>query len=340
MSDPAKRGPSPKLRPTVIGSVGKRTAPARVAPTVMGEPAARPNCSPPPDSTKPAAKSRLPDRPTAIPGVERRRLEVDSQELRRLFPLATTGVLRQVADLLEAFVLEGANKRIAVLWGHAQQQDYSDLVSRILQLSQDRLLVKVAGYINRMITILNSIDLEAVAATGQIGGVFGQYLKRLNAKIDSPDELETARLELDQLVRLMGASLEPLLELKQTQEKLSLRIDGLGDSLEAASLAAEFLSQRLQAERPDLARRFLDRSLSLIQTVAQIRGSGAIRQAQTEQPLHLIASIQNVALVLIPAWLGSLAALTAAMRGQQRLTPTEAGEIAYQLRDILQQLKA
>lgn len=79
--------------------------------------------------------------------------------------------------------------------------------------------------------------------------------------------------------------------------------------------------------------------MSLTQTVAQIRSGASLREVQIEQPLRLIEAIQNVALVMVPGFLGSIAALTTMLDSNRKLTPTEAGELTYQLRSILQQLQ-
>ena len=279
-------------------------------------------------------------RPTAIPGVERKRIAVDLAGIRKLSPQAKAGVTERALRLVQAFVVEGVRDRQAVLWGHRLQQDYSDLVSRTLVLSQADVLKRVAGYIGRMTEILGSIDLEAVCGAAPAVGLLGQYLKGVNKKIDTPEELRKARIELDQLVRLMGEALEQLLSLKETLEQHSSRTEQMGDEMEASALAALFLSAHLRKGQPGLSQRFLERSMSLTQTVAQIRGNTSMREVQIEQPLRLIGAIQNVALVMVPGWLGSIAALTAMLESKRELTPTEAGELAYQLRNILQQLKA
>lgn len=278
-------------------------------------------------------------KPTALPGIERKRIEVGPAHLTKIAPLASPDVVRRAIRILETFVLDAATDRTAVLWGHQLQQQYSNLVSRTLELSHDDLLVKATGYINRMTAILTSVDIQAAADVPAGAGALRQYIKRLNSVIDTPDELESARVELDQLVRLMGSSLEPLLDLKETLERHSRRVDDMGLEVEAAALAAEYLSTRFSERRQDLSRRFLERSMSLTQTVAQIRGSSSLQVIQIEQPLSLIAAIQNVALVAVPGWLGSLAAMTTVLRGRHKPTPTEASELAYELRNIVQQLK-
>lgn len=287
-----------------------------------------------------AAPGSVALKPTAIPGVERKRIAVELADLRKLSPQARPSVLERALRLVQTFVVEGVSDRQAVLWGHRLQQDYSDLVSRTLELSQAGVLKRVTGYIGRMTEILGSIDLEAVCGGAPASGMLGQYLKKMNRKIDTPEELEAARIELDHLLKLMGEALEQLLLLKETLEQHSRRMEEIGEEVEASALAAEFLSVHLRKGQPALSHRCLERSMSLTQTVAQIRGSTSTRGVQIEQPLRLIGAIQNVALVMVPGWLGSIAALGAMLEGKRKLTPTEAGELAYQLRNIIQQLTA
>ena len=277
--------------------------------------------------------------PTASPGVERKRITVELSDVAKLSPLAKPAVLEQALGLIQSFVAESARDRQAVLWGHRLQLDYSDLVSRTLELSQADVLKKATGYIGRMTDILGSIDIEAVCGAPSRTGIFGQYFKKTNSRIDTAGELETARIELDQLVRLMGEALEQLLSFKEALEQHARRIEGIGDHAEASALAASFLSDHLRASRPPLSQRFLERAMSLTQTVAQIRSGASMREVQIEQPLRLIEAIQNVALVMVPGFLGSIAALTTMLDSNRKLTPTEAGELTYQLRSILQQLQ-
>ena len=60
---------------------------------------------------------------------------------------------------------------------------------------------------------------------------------------------------------------------------------------------------------------------------------------QIEQPIRLIGAIQNVALVVMPAFIGSIASIATLGASKTTISPTEAGELAYRLRDIISQLK-
>ena len=312
------KGVATRLGPTVIAPPAERRRSADTASL------AREN------TTRPVAS------PTAIPGTERKRLAAGDDELRRLSPASSASVRAGTRKLLETVVVERMNDRQAVLFGHHLQTRYSELVSATLDLSQAPVLTRVAGYVARMGEILSSIDLDALAGGG--AGGLGDYLKRMNRRIDSPEELAGARQELDQLVRLMADALEDLLGLKDKLEKQAGKIDAVAQDIEAGALAAQFLAERLGSSQPAIAQRLIDRSISLTQTLAQIRSNSVMRDAQIDQPLRLIASIQNVALVMVPGWLSSIASLGAMLRRNKKPTQTEAGEIAFQLRNIVQQL--
>lgn len=322
-----QEGKTGKLRPTVIDHLGGG---AGTAPSAGGAQA-------PSEPRHPPAPRVF--GPTAVPGVERKRIRASLEEFKKLSPGVSPDVLEMALRLVETYVEEEATDRTAVLWGQRSQEDYSELVSKNLSLSQADALLTATGYLNRMMEILRSIDIEAVASDTRAGGTIGEYLKGLNKKIDTLEELEAARVELDQLVKLMSAALDELLDLRERIEKQSRRIDEIGDEVDAAAVAAQFLSDYESKRSPQLSRRFFERSMSLTQSAVQIRGSTTIRATQIEQPLRLIDAIQNVALVTLPGWLGSIASLSVLFRGERKLTPTEAGELARQLRTIVEQMQ-
>lgn len=341
-----------KLRPTIIGSVdnkptrlasGSRTScPANAGqPTLMSMPPRRAAAAADRDQVilpiggAPGAVTA----PTAIPGVERKRIDVRPEDIAGSVPGASSAALAAAARLVRNFAIDGARDRDIVLWGHDLQQSYGSLVSQTLELGQAEILTKVAAYLDRMTSILASIDLEGIGRIAPTQSILGQFLGRSNARIDSGEEFEAARREVDQLVELMAGSLERLLVLKESLERQSRRIDDLGDAVEAAAYAAAFLSKQLRAQKPSFADRFDERSMGLTQTLAQLRESKALREVHIERPLGLIAAIQNVALVAVPGLILSVAALAATTSATHVATPTEVGELKYRLAGILQHLK-
>jgi len=313
-SDQKRKESSRALRPTVFTPPGDRRQPAPAS-----------------DASAPAARI-----PTAIPGLERTRISARISDLTTLSPGAAPQVYTRALTLIDACVPEKMTERKAVLWGHELQKSHSDLVTETLKLTQAPVLRKVEGYLARMLEILGSIDLMAVC--GHDGaGVFGQYFKGINKKIDTRDELNAAQAELHSLVGYMSVALEELLELKATLEQHSSTVRDIAVGVEASALAALVLSRHFEAKSRVLATRFTERSNRLTQTLAQIRSSDASRAMQMEQPIQLVSAIQHVALVMMPGWLGSIAsALT--LLGRRSLTKTEAGELSHQLREVISHL--
>lgn len=273
-----------------------------------------------------------------MPGAARTRIDVSTRDLQALSPGAAAPVYEQARALVGAFVVAKASQRKAVLWGHDLQQSHGALVTEMLALARSPVLRQAQGYLARMMDILGSIDLVAACGHGG-GGVVGRLFQGVNGRIDTPGELAKAEAELSQLLALMGAALEPLLDLKDRLLRLSGSMDGTAAQVEAAAIGALFLSQHLGRHDAALAQCFVERSMSLTQTLAQMRQADSTRELQIEQPIRLIGAIQNVALVVMPAFIGSIASITTLGAGKTTISPTEAGELAYRLRDIIDRLK-
>ena len=320
-----------KLRPTVIESpVGSRrkAADARAR-----------RADPPAPVVSPVGAAPPVQQPTAIPGVERQRIAVQPGELERITPGAAAHIYVQAGALITSFVVDKATERKAILWGHDLQKAYGDLMSQALTLSRSPVLRKVQGYLARTMDILGSIDVLAACGHGSGGGL-SRIFQRVNSRIDTPGELVSAQAELEKLVALMAAALQELLDLKDQFLGVAEHTDAAGAQLEAAAIAASFLSQHLPNQKDSVAQRFAERAMSLTQTLALIQEGVATRSAQLEQPIRMVSAIQNVALVMLPGFIGSMASITGLSFTKTAITPTEAGELAYRLQDIVERLKS
>ena len=320
-----------QLTPTVIAPPGASLRKPATSGAAPDDRSAHPR---PPLAATPVVRQ-----PTAIPGTQRNRIDVSARELERLVPGAPSRTYEHARDLVGSFIVDNATERKAIMWGHDLQKAYSDLVTEKLSLSRSPVLRKAEGYLGRTVDILGSIDLVSACGHGKRGPL-GRLLEGINARIDTPAELTEAQAELERLVSLMSECLEALLELKNSLLFLSERTDAVEVKVEAAAIAARFLSQHLTQDKNAVAQRFQERSMSLTQTLASIREGGATRDLQMAQPIRMISAIQNVALVTLPGFVGSIAAVTAlTSRKTAASSPTEVGELSYRLRDILDQLK-
>ncbi|WP_395015369.1 hypothetical protein [Dongia sp.] len=304
-------------RPTVV-----TPPPARKKPTKTSAEAGKP---------APAVRT-----PTAIPGVERKRIPIDATRLRDLAFGSDARTCALAVGLVQTFVLDKATERKVILWGQDVQTSHSELIAQVLKLSQTPIFVRIEGYIDRMMTILKSIDV--VSASGNAQGGIASYFRGINNKIDTPEELDVAQRELDQLIKHMRRGLDELLDLKDQLETQAKRLDELAVASEASALAASFLAQYLQNEKPNLAQGFTQRSASLTQTLTQIRQNDSVREMQINYPLRLVHAIQDVALVALPDVIASIASAVSLNGRKLSLSPTEAGELHYKLRDIISKM--
>lgn len=311
-----------KLRPTIIEPPRRKPPQAVTTGTAAPKPAVSPT---------PVLK------PTMVAGTARERMAVAAGDLNAFSPGTTRAVIDRAVAMLAGFVIDRANDKGAILWGHDVQKRHASLVSVALELSQAPVVQRTQGYVARMLDILGQFDLSGLVR--QDGAGLGGLLKSLNRKTDTVAELASARRELDQLVSLLAGSMDELLALKEKIEENAAANDGMALDAEAGALAALYLSERLRADKPAVAERFVERSMSLTQTLAQIRSNDGLRRMQVEHPLRMIQAIQSVTLVSMPDFLAGLAAMNTLAARNTPITPTDADELTYKLRDIVRQLQ-
>ncbi|WP_374563467.1 hypothetical protein [Ideonella sp.] len=288
--------------------------------------------------TAPPASSSAVAQPTAIDGVRPERIEVHVDELRALSADASEPVCDEAARLLQALTVAMLSQRRAERWGQEVQRACQDGFSggSVAPVSAP-FIEQARADLARMTGILEAIDLKAVCAHAQ-GGLLAGLAKSVNRKIDTPAKLAGALDELRSLLQRMHAGVGRLLALQDGLRQRAGAFERRQVEVEAAALAALFLSNRLAGSSPTLAQRFAERHMSLGATLAQTRqGDGAYR-THVAQPLQLIGAIQGVALVKVQGLVTEMASLQALAKAG-RAFPAEALNMSYRLRDILQQLK-
>ncbi len=325
--DPKPAAPPGRLRPTIIAppSKGRRAKADRGG-------AQGPGAAGPPAST-PIVRA-----PTAIPGVQRRRVAVRAADLVRLSPGAAPQAAARAVRLIDGFVVEGAREPHVDAWGQAAEQRHEALVQEALDLAQAQALSRARGPVDGIIVLLAAIDIETICADTR--SPLLALLEPAGGRIDTPRKLTTARAELERLAGRARAALDPLADLKASLDDHARRVDETSLELEAAALAALFLAERLAPERPELSRRFLQREMSLTKTALRIRGGQLARADQVQEPLALIATIREVVLRDLSDWLVAVAALAGSREARRRLLPTEVAELRHRLGALLRNLQA
>lgn len=274
--------------------------------------------------------------PTTISGVKPERLVVDADALHDLAPNASDGVRQEALRQLQALTLNMLTRHRAQRWGQEAQQACVDRVGGSAAPASAPFIDQARADLTRLTDVLASIDLKAVCGHAK-GGLLGGLSKAMSRRVDTPAKLAAALDELRALLQNLNADVGRLLALKNGLQQRAAAFEQTQRELEAAALAAQFLSSRMAGDVPGIAQQFAERSLSLAATLAQSRQGDTAYRIQIHQPLQLIAAIQNVALAKLPAVINELAALQALAKSGQAF-PAEALNMSYRLRDIIHQL--
>ena len=260
-----------------------------------------------------------------------------ADELRELSADASEAVCEEATRLLQALTVAMLSQRRAALWGQEIQKACQDRFGGSAAPVSAPFIEQARADLARMTDILEAIDLKAVCGHAK-GGLLGGLARSINRKIDTPAKLASALGELRALLQRMHASFDRLLALKGGLQQRASAFEQLQVEVEAAALAAQFLSKRLAGQSPALAQRFAERHMSLGATLAKTRQSDSAYRTHVEQPLQLISAIQNVALVRMPGLITEMTSLQAHAKAKHAF-PAEALNMSYRLRDILNQLR-
>ena len=338
------------MSPTVIPSSGngggvKPTAipsgtPTPTKPSVIGggsTPTPKPTAMP--ATTLPLAPQPLANvsAPTAMPGKTRKRLPVTREELQRKHRPKDSVLDRSIA-IIQITDQDSITMNVAVRWGQELQEQHNTLAGEILNLAQSEVIQAVTENLNRMMEILGNINLQRVFEETSF---VTRALRKASSEIDTPDELDSAMREIEQLKNLMRARTDELLALREKFEQNSKTTEDLGDEIEASIIAALELAEYIKNEpsRVEISTCLQERADGLTQTLAQIRAGGSMRKIHIDQPLKLTTLIQQVVFNTLPTWMGNASTMLLALQGKQKPNPTEISELGRTLKSIISNLK-
>ncbi len=330
-ADPGQGGGAAKLQPSVIAVDQKKSA-GPVSASAM-KPEAQP---------APTVSEKLPPTvPSKIPGAKRMRLPVTLDDVKSATTEQDVAILEKAWQYVLETDIEQATKSSVLVWQTGLQKQYSDKVSQLLECTQHEAIAKASGHLSRVVQVLEGIDLYGVCQYEK-DGMLSKFLKSSSKEFDTPAELLHAERELRQLTERLGSHLKVLIELQHRLQTLNDELATLSGEIRIAAIAAAVLSAYLRkksAAMEKIADQFLERSMSLTQTEAQISQNELAREMQLAHPAGLISAIQNTVLVMVPDWLGSVAAMRSMVEASKKVTVTEVEEMTDWKKRIIKLLK-
>lgn len=290
----------PGAQSVPVGSPSRRATPTAIPQrTAASAPLAR---APVPAPAAPVAPS-APVAATALPGQQRKPLEVSLETLAARFPGADEPTLNRVQSVLRGVVPEALTSAACLAFGKASQEELAKLVKQRLALTQEAPTRGAIQHLTRMHRLLGEV----------VDAMDGGFLKKPATRVWVDVSPELAQLES----LLTGAELGVALG---TQDALVQKARACSEDLQAASLAAEFLAEGGE-ER--VAQLLTPRALSLTQSVALALEQIQALEVEKARTRELMTLVQDGVLVQLPAVYSQMAALAAQPTDTQRFVARE-----------------
>lgn len=310
------------IKVTVIGGAGgpePAPAPGTVKPTVL------PGSVLPGSTRTVTAMPSAPATPvvaappvfaaSALPGVQRKPVEVPLTELARRFPHAEAAALQRTQGVLAGLHVQSLDASGWLRFGMPEQEELAALIRQRLQLAQEATTRSVPQHLRRLHELLSDV-LEALD---------GGFFRKPAAAVWAGHEAEVAQLEA-----LLGASRAALSDQLQALGLLRQPVLACGQRLEASALAAEYLLDHLGADAGGL---LLARLTSLTGSQAMLQEHRLHLAQDASRLQELMTWVQDGVLLKLPAVHAQLAGLASRPSETQRFLAAE------KLHDILQTLK-
>ena len=279
--------------------------------------------------------------PSAIQGNRRNRLPITLDNINNEFGDLSNADNELILQLILETNIEASSPSSITLWQQSLQKSYSDQVMIMLQMTRHESLDIAETRVHRVLDILQSIDLRGVLEFNK-DGFFTKFLKLSNAEYDSPEELQNAEKELSQLVEVLNRESETLLQLHQRLSQIQEEIKRLENRVLCAANAANYLIKYFEKQGEagsKLSRQFEDRAMSLTKTRSQMLQNEAARKIQLDHLNQLLFTVQDVILVMLPDWLGSISAILSMLGMKKVVTLTEVMDLSDRQKKIISHLK-
>jgi hypothetical protein len=266
-------------------------------------------------------------KPSVMPGMIRKGLDVSVAELEKTFPGTSRETLDQTARILKDTIVESLGAVSCSQWGYEVQARYNELVNESLALASVKTVQDGARHNSRLYALLSEVA-QAFRDNGPHDFAFWKK------QVTPQEKFEDAHDELEQLRGLLGNALPVLRAIQTRLEKLSHESLRLATELDASGIAAHYVADTLGAG-DDRSSHLMDQSVSLTKTIAHIREGILLRQESVQEIDALADRIQESVLTTLPAWIEKATLVF----HNPSATDTERYTLRQGLEDIVRQLK-
>lgn len=302
--------PAPAMRPTAFQPTAmKSTAPAAPAPAPQPS-ALRPTSMPfqptvPSPAPAPVVVPVVPVMASALPGTQRKPLEVTFGQLASRFPGTDPRLLERAQAILAGVSPQSMSNVAWLSFAVPAQESLMALVKERLALMSTPVAGSVAKHLARLQSLLQAV-LDAMD---------GGFLKKPAAKV-----WESVVGEVRQLEGLLSAGGPALGLMLGSMADLMSKNQDAGEVLQANALAAEYLMDILDGEASQL---LLSRLTSLTSSQALVLEQLQTLTLETTKLQELLTLVQDGVLLQLPAVYSQLAGLSTKPSDTERFLATE-----------------
>jgi hypothetical protein len=305
-AQPSPVAPSPVARPTGFKPTAMPGAqpPKEPAPATVPTSVARPTAMP---SRAPAAAPvpAQPMRASALPGTQRKPLDVSYAELVARFPGTDAKVLEQARALLAGVSPHTTAATAWLNFGVPAQEGLSELVKERVALMDTSPARSVSQHLARLLHLLRDV-LDAMD---------GGFFKKPAAAVWEAHAGEVRQLE----ALLTGASPD-LATMLGALSALTAKNQAASETLHANSLAAEYLVDLVGGEAGHL---LVSRATALTSSMGLALEQIQMLTQDATQVQELTTLVQNGVLLQLPAVYSQMAGLSTKPSDTQRYLATE-----------------
>jgi len=266
-----------------------------------------------------------------MPGVQRKSIEAGYDELEKYFIGSPSKVLKRVHEILRTIILDLLTDAQCAVWGDEAQKQYSQLTQKALAVATSTEIRDSGTHLARLYAILEELSMA-------IQGKEPKGLRALITRPPHPGQLfEQRRPELLQLSNLLDMALPKIAAVEAEAASLATEFTELAAELDAYSLAAKYMAEKLldPTAKANAIQLLQGRSSSLTLTVAHIRQDAVVRSQTHTDYQRLSERIREGVRNELPAWMSSFTAVFQ----RQTQTDTDRNTLQSGLEVVLQRLK-
>lgn len=317
------------MKPTIIGS--SHLQPTAV-PTVLpsgGLPAGQAGVTENPSNSAPAlvptkvvsSELVLSNGPTALNGVERKPLDVSSDQIRNTFPDLGSDVIEEVISLLAGTVPEAITEMHCLKWGETTLAQYGKALEMFLSLSQSSVLLAVPQHLLRLHELVEGVSKQLSPKSSAIWFKANRLIGAFDRGID----------EIKQIIDLLVAMLSELYEVHAQLLKHEQCFNTISRKLTSETIAAGILASELPGNKKTM---LADVSVSLSKASLHASEHVLVVRNKNDHVQTLIQIVRERVLVSLPAWISNFYTV-----GEGQLTETHRFALNQSLVEIASSLK-